>query len=90
MFAYASAAVYAYNIYRGIEWQDNQAYINNDYAKFYNAVKLVSIAPLANIMPDASESYVTVPNDGVVAGIQKGYVAYQGVPYPLLANSFAK
>ncbi len=90
MFAYASAAVYAYNIYRGIEWQDNQVYFNYDYAKFYNAFKLVSIAPLANIMPDASESYVTVPNDGVVAGIQNNYVAYQGVPYPLIANSFAK
>ncbi len=71
MFAYASAAIYAYNINPG-------------------AVKVVFVAPLASFMPGAPDSYVTVPNDGVIAEIQKSYGIYSGIPYPLIPNSFAK
>lgn len=67
--------------------------VNANNVGFGGTTKSVFVAPLSSAMPGWANTYVTIPNDGVVAGFQKNYTyswSNDPLPYPMSANTFAK
>jgi hypothetical protein len=59
IFAHGHAAIHAYNVYARVPLMDNFVTINNQYPTYYEAVKLVFVAPLTDKIISSNNFYVT-------------------------------